>query len=111
MVKRIHERIATETHELALEGSWGSRNLGSYENKMEYFPETKDSYPHIIWQYWPEGEAEDETEEMGEEQIGLTIRGGVLLDYDGVMSIPDLALDLLEANGVDCSEMRELLKD
>jgi len=34
-----------------------------------------------------------------------------LVDYDGVFDLPKQAMDLLEQNGVDCSEMRETLAD
>ena len=45
------------------------------------------------------------------EHIGLTFEidpqgKRTLVDYDGVFDIPDQALDLLEACGIDCSEMR-----
>lgn len=46
------------------------------------------------------------------EFIGLTFEydvGGkrTLTEYDGVFTIPDQAMDLLEKHGVDCAEMRK----
>jgi hypothetical protein len=48
------------------------------------------------------------------ESIGLTFkldRTGkrTLVDYDGVFDLPTQAMDLLEKNGVDVTEMRETL--
>lgn len=45
------------------------------------------------------------------EGIGLTFETDddgtrKLTDYDGVMTLPTQAMDLLEKNGVDCAEMR-----
>lgn len=50
------------------------------------------------------------------EHIGLTFeidRNGkrTLTDYDGVFTLPDQAMDLLEKHGVDCAEMRKSLAD
>ena len=46
------------------------------------------------------------------EQIGLVYGIGkdgkrFVEDYDGVFALPDQAMDLLEANGIDCAEMRK----
>lgn len=46
------------------------------------------------------------------ECIGLTFeydRAGkrTLTEYDGIFAIPDQAMDLLERNGVNCTEMRK----
>jgi hypothetical protein len=48
------------------------------------------------------------------ECIGLTFRyakdGKRTLDaYDGIFAIPDQAMDLLERNGVNCTEMRKCM--
>ena len=48
------------------------------------------------------------------ESIGLTFEidakgKRTLADYDGVMTLPDQAMDLLERNGIDCAEMRRSL--
>lgn len=48
------------------------------------------------------------------EEIGLIFEidpkgRRTLVDYDGVMTLPDQALDLLERNGIDVTEMRASL--
>lgn len=40
-------------------------------------------------------------------EIGLTFEGGALVDYDGIMSIPDQLLDMLDELGFNTSEMRD----
>ena len=86
-----------------LEGSWGQRNLSEKaRSKMELYFD-KDDTGFIEWTC-------DELDLA--EQIGLWFqfdRHGrrTLTDYDGVFSIPDQALDLLERNGVDVAEMRK----
>ncbi len=90
-----------------LEGSWGQRNLAEKaRSKMElYF--NKDDTGYIEWEC-------DELDLY--ESIGLTFEFDTkgkrtLTDYDGVMTIPDQALDLLERNGVDVAEMRKSMAD
>lgn len=76
------------------------------KSKMElYF--NKDNTGYIEWEV-------DELDLY--ESIGLTFEFDVagkrtLTDYDGVMTLPDQAMDLLEKNGVDVSEMRATLAD
>lgn len=85
-----------------MEGSWGGRPLASSaESTMELWFE-KDNTGSIEW-------CVDSLDIV--EHIGLTFEIGVnggrkLVDYDGVMSIPTQALDLLEKHGVDVTEMR-----
>lgn len=40
-------------------------------------------------------------------EIGLVFEGGALVDYDGVMTIPDQLLDMLDELGFNTSEMRD----
>jgi hypothetical protein len=39
----------------------------------------------------------------------LSIRDGVLVDYDGVFSLSDFVMDWLQAQGVDVTEMRRMM--
>lgn len=90
-----------------LEGSWGGRNLAkSAKSTMELWLH-KDNTGDIEW-------IVDELDIV--EGIGLWFeidKDGkrTLVDYDGVMTLPDQAMDLLEKNGVDCAEMRKSLAD
>jgi len=66
----------------------------------------------IEWDVWTDGVAKDDEEPDFFEEIGLWFEYDVkgkrtLTDYDGVFSIPDEALDLLEKHGVDVADMRE----
>lgn len=101
------EKIATLAFEspLTMEGSWGSRMLADKAQSTMDLYFHKDDTGYIEWQC----EALDLVED-----IGLTFefdRDGkrTLTDYDGVMTLPDQAMDLLEANGVDCAEMRKAM--
>lgn len=103
------EKIDTLTFKspLNLEGSWGMRSLSAEtESVMElYF--YKDNSGFIDW-------INDEFDMS--EHIGVWFeidRNGkrTLTDYDGVFTLPDQAMDLLEKNGVDCAEMRKSLAD
>jgi hypothetical protein len=90
-----------------LEGSWGERNPAKKtKSTMELFF-YKDNTGFIEW---------DMPNLEMTEHIGLTFEISlegkrILTDYDGVFSLPDQAMDLLEKHGVDCKEMRETLKD
>lgn len=92
---------------ITLEGLWGERNLASdAESVMDlYF--YRDATGFIEW----ECEALDLVEHIG--LVFELDRNGkrTLTDYDGVFSLPDQAMDLLEKNGVDCREMRKSLAD
>lgn len=90
-----------------LERSWGITPVADEaKSTMELFF-NKDNTGWIEWV----------VEELDlSEEIGLTFeidRHGkrTLTDYDGVFSIPDQAMDLLERNGVDCVEMRKAMAD
>lgn len=92
---------------IGLEGSWGYRQIAKRaKNVMELFF-NKDDTGYIEWEI-PRLDMY--------ENIGLTFEFDVagkrtLVDYDGVMTLPDQAMDLLEKHGVDCSEMRKSLDD
>lgn len=88
-----------------LEGSWGARNIARNTKSIMTLYFNKDNTGWIEW-------------EMPEldmfEEIGLTFALDVagkrtLEDYDGVMTLPDQAMDLLEKHGVDCKEMRRVM--
>ncbi len=91
---------------LNMEGSWGEQELSKKTvSRMDLYLHT-DNTGFIEW-------TNDEFDLC--EGIGLTFEIGVkggrtLVDYDGVFSLPDQAMDLLEKNGVNCDEMRRLLK-
>lgn len=93
-----------------LEGSWGARNLSEKtQSTMElFFYKTDANYAFIEW-------CVDELDMV--EGIGLTFETDpitqkrTLTDYDGVMTLPDQAMDLLEKHGIDCAEMRKNLAD
>ena len=87
-----------------MEGSWGGRTLSrKAKSIMRLWLHKDPSSGGIEWEV-PKLDLYEE--------IGLTFEWDdkkqkrVLVDYDGVMSIPDQALDLLERNGIDVSEMR-----
>lgn len=102
-------KIATMSFEspLSLEGSWGSRPIADKATSVFDLYYNQDDTGYIEW----------ECEEMDMyECIGLTFEfdekgNRTLTDYDGVMTLPDQAMDLLEQQGVDCSEMRASLAD
>lgn len=69
-----------------LEGSWGSSDLGTRECSMELFDIDGCLQIEFI-------AGEDS------EHIGLTFDNKVLVDYDGVFSLPSEAIKLLRDNG------------
>jgi hypothetical protein len=103
-----------DTHEfyspINLEGSWGARNLSENARSTMDLYLHKDNTGYIEWVVHL-----GEDDEMVE-GIGLVFEidpkgKRTLTDYDGVMTLPDEAMDLLERHGVDCAEMRESLAD
>ena len=87
------------------EGSWGQRNLAKRtKSVMDLYLNTDDT-----------GFIEWDIPKLGmTEEIGLVFEidpkgKRTLVDYDGVFSLPDQAMDLLERNGIDVSEMRKSL--
>lgn len=90
-----------------LEGSWGQRNLAKKATSTMALYLNKDDTGFIEW--------EVASLDLFE-TIGLVFEFDAkgkrtLVDYDGVFSLPDRAMDLLERNGVDCAEMRKNLAD
>jgi len=87
------------------EGSWGSRNLAKRaKSTMDLFMH-KDGSASIEW-------CCDALNLV--EHIGLVFEFDAkgkrtLTDYDGVMTLPKQAMDLLEKHGIDCAEMRKSL--
>ncbi|MCC6887757.1 MAG: hypothetical protein IT536_04405 [Hyphomicrobiales bacterium] len=89
------------------EGSWGERNLARRTKSTMDLYFYADNTGFIEWDIPKLGMTE---------HIGLVFEitpdgKRVLVDYDGVFSLPDQAMDLLETHGVDCTEMRATLAD
>lgn len=93
-----------------LEGSWGERNIAtSTKSTMDLYMSEDDRMSAFIEWDIPDL---DMTEGIGlvfEHSADGSRR--VLVDYDGVMTLPDQAMDLLEKHGIDCADMRETLAD
>ena len=90
-----------------LEGSWGARNLAESAESVMRLWLHKDATGSIEW----EVESLDIVEYIGL-WFEIDPKGKrTLTDYDGVMTLPEQAMDLLDRNGVDCAEMREGLAD
>jgi hypothetical protein len=89
-----------------LEGSWGQRNLAeTTKSTMDLYLHTESLTGYIEW---------DIPDLDMVEGIGLVFKidakgKRTLVDYDGVFTIPDQAMDLLERNGIDCAEMRQTM--
>jgi hypothetical protein len=88
-----------------MEGSWGHRTVAEQAKSSMILYLDSSNGGDIEWEI-PDLEMV--------EYIGLTFEFDAkgrrtLVDYDGVMSIPEQALDLLEKHGVDVSEMRETM--
>lgn len=90
---------ATFTSPMILEGSWGERDVGTHDSTMElYFRE--DSTGFIEWDI-------PDLEDFYEIGLWFTIdQFGIrtLTDYDGVMSLPKQAADLLRKFDVIVTE-------
>lgn len=91
-----------------LERSCGLQRLAdSAKSTTELFFDTADAYWGMIEWDVPQFEMT--------EHIGLVfdyVHGKrILTDYDGVFTLPDQAMELLERHNVDCAEMRRLLAD
>ena len=85
-----------------MEGSWGSRPVAKRAKSTMHLYYYKDNTGFIEWEVPHYGLYEN---------IGLVFAISpegkrTLEDYDGVMTLPDEAMDLLEKHGVDCAEMR-----
>lgn len=95
------------TSPLLLEGSWGWRPLADEAKSTMVLYFNRDATGYIEWSC----DALDLYEDIG---LRFDIdRNGrrTLVDYDGVMTLPDQVMDLLEKNGVDVTEMRKSLAD
>jgi hypothetical protein len=86
----------TFTADLVREGSWGSSPLGKYESTMEVFA---NEYGVPVMIEWDIPDLEET------EHIGLQIEGKHVTGYDGVMCIPQEAIDLLKELGYNTDEI------
>lgn len=86
------QTLATKTFvtNLRIEGSWGATDVGEHESTMEL--RANDGTDWIEWDI----PGLDEYVEIG---LWFDEDGKTLTDYDGVMSIPKEALDLIEEAG------------
>jgi len=86
------KKIASSTFTAALvaEGSWGSKEQGTHESTMALYTTRNPDKLFIEWDI----PALDVTEE-----IGLWFDDTGLIDYDGVMSLPKQAIELLRESG------------
>ena len=72
--------------------------LGTFENEMTLYLSESGEKGFIEWYYFNENED-------GCEEIGLWFDNGYVVDYDGVFSLPEQAVELLKERGYDCSEV------
>lgn len=77
--------------EMISHGSWGHNELGAYESTMDVYLDG--GYPNFI--EWDIPELEET------EHIGLTYENGKMIDYDGIMAMPQEAVELLRELGFD----------
>ena len=95
--------IATKefTTELVLERTCTPvlENLGVYNNTMDLYIHDGCKSGLIEWTY--ENEDDD-----GVEHIGLWFDGKTVTGYDGVFELPQEAIQLLEENGYDCTDVK-----
>lgn len=104
----INGNIAEQTHQLQMDYTWGSVPIGNFNNRMEFFPETAETKPYMLWHVCPAGEDIDTSYKTDEWVIGLRITSErQVLDYDGVFSLPNMAIALLESLGFDCTEVKD----
>jgi hypothetical protein len=92
-MKKIAEKTFTE--ELIWEGSWGAKPAGKYESTMTLY-EREDGDYFIEWDI---PDMEDTW------YINLELEGINVIGYDGIMSIPDKAIELLKENGFNTEEV------
>lgn len=92
---------------ITMEGSWGARRIADKAQSTMDLYFGRDGTGSIEWTC----EALDLYEDIG--LVFEFDRAGkrTLTDYDGVMDLPDQAMDLLEQHGVDCKAMRKSLAD
>ena len=87
-LRKIAE-ITLPPTELVEEGSWGERTVGKHNSTMTLYKDSVET-AEIEWHI----ESLDQVE-----NIGLTFDNKVLTDYDGIMSLPQEAIDFLRAQG------------
>ncbi len=78
-----------------IEGSWGSRPVADKAHSKMTLTWAKPKMQGCIeWQI----DYHDGGDDV--EEIGIWVEAGVLVDYDGVMSLPEQAVELLEKAGI-----------
>lgn len=100
-MRKIDSLEYTSQHHL--EGSWGSSPLGECHAVMDFYVNGELEHADhgmIEWVISSSNDGEDEIVE----HIGLWFAAMELTDYDGVMSFPEEAIDLLERNGFTVGE-------
>ena len=80
------------------EGSWGSRPVADKAHSTMTFHPSQDT------ERVRRGEIEWETDQGHYVSIGIWTEGDVLADYDGTMSLPAQAIELLEKVGISVPE-------
>jgi hypothetical protein len=97
----------TFTAQMVMEGSFGAYEVGAHESTMELLQFNDGSYS-IEWDI----PALDETYGIGLELEVITdLKSGtfhyLVTGYDGIMSLPSEAIQLLEENRFDCSQVKD----
>lgn len=90
MTSKLIDKIEIPATPLVSEGSWGARSLGKHASTMDLF-KIEDGRYLIEWDI-PRIEIT--------EHIGIWTEKNELVDYDGVMSLPKEAVELLRKNGI-----------
>jgi hypothetical protein len=86
------------TSNLNFDDGYKNHSLGTHKSTMEIW-ETEGGVPQMI--EWDIPDLEET------EHIGLEIDGKLVTGYDGVFELPTEAIEMLEALGYDCSEVKE----
>lgn len=104
MKQKLVKEIRFESS-LILEGSWGEQSLGRHESIMSLFMDDAKERGSIEWEI---PDFEDEITEIGLWFGQKWLQEGravpYLKDYDGVMSLPKQAVEILERAGVHVGE-------
>lgn len=96
--KNDNWQVDIEPQELVIGNSFGSTDLGSHASTMELWC-SKGGVPEMI--EWDIPSLEET------EHIGLVFDGKILIDYDGIFSMPDEAIELLEGLGYNCNYAKD----
>jgi hypothetical protein len=85
----------TFTADLQMAGSWGAYSIGTHESTMDLYLHPTEQRGFIEWDI----PHIDDIEEIG---LWFETRDGVrhLTDYDGVMSLPKQAVEMIRENGI-----------